>query len=310
MAEDDDLIPADRLPPGFVPRIDDDAAGGDASGEVSTPVPSATVVLVRAGADGPEVLLLKRLRSSGFVPGAFVFPGGRVDAADSSADLIARTEGMTAEPEPAYWMAAAREVFEETGLLLGTRADGTSCASPVARNAAGASNAAELSDAAGASNAAELSDAAGTDGTLERWRTRLLAGDTTLIDVLQAEDIRLDFRCTAYCAHWITPVAEPRRYDTRFFLAEVPADCVARIDDREMSEFVWLTPIQALRRFEEGTLPMVFPTVRTLHELARFQSIDDALEHYRTTTIQPIQPRLVRRDGGYGIVVDDPKEDA
>ncbi|MGH7444065.1 MAG: NUDIX hydrolase, partial [Longimicrobiales bacterium] len=228
---------------------------------------------------GPEVLLLKRLRSSGFVPGAFVFPGGRVDAADASVDLIARTEGMTAEPEPAYWMAAAREAFEETGLLLGMRADGTSCARAA-------------------------------DDALATWRARLLADETTLIDVLTAEDIRLDFRCTAYCAHWITPVAEPRRYDTRFFLAEVPPGCVAKIDEREMSELVWLTPMQALRNFEEGTLPMVFPTVRTLHELARFQTIDEALDYYRTTTIRPIQPRLVRRDGGYGLEIDDTREDA
>lgn len=278
MADDNDVIPGDRLPAGFVPRIDD-SQDDDESADPVTPAPAATVVLARPGDDGPEVLLLKRLRSSGFVPGAFVFPGGRVDAADASVDLIARTEGMTAEPEPAYWMAAAREAFEETGLLLGMRADGTSCARAA-------------------------------DDALATWRARLLADETTLIDVLTAEDIRLDFRCTAYCAHWITPVAEPRRYDTRFFMAEVPPGCVAKIDEREMSELVWLTPMQALRNFEEGTLPMVFPTVRTLHELARFQTIDEALDYYRTATIRPIQPRLVRRDGGYGLEIDDTKEDA
>lgn len=271
MADPYDVIPEDRLPPGFAARIDNPPA------EPVTPAPSATVVLARPGADGFEVLLLRRLRSSGFVPGAYVFPGGRVDAADASVDLIARTVGMTAEPEPAYWMAAAREAFEETGLLLGVREDGGSCARG--------------------------------DGALDAWRHRLLADETTLIDVLVAEDVRLDFRCTAYCAHWITPVAEPRRYDTRFFLAEVPDDCRAEIDAREMSASVWLRPIDAIGRFEAGELPMVFPTVRTLHELARFATIDDALAHYRSATIRPIQPKLVRRDGGIGFQLDDPQED-
>lgn len=271
MADTRDVIPEDRLPPGFAERIDNPPA------EPAVPAPSATVVLARPGHDGPEVLLLKRLRTSGFVPGAFVFPGGRVDAADSSADLIARTVGMTAEPEPAYWMAAAREAFEETGLLLGVRADGASCARG--------------------------------DGGLERWREKLLADQATLIDVLKNEEVRLDFRRTAYCAHWITPVAEPRRYDTRFFLAEVPRECLAVIDAREMSASVWLRPADALERFHRGELPMVFPTARTLHELSRFTTIDDALAHYRSATIRAIQPRLVRRDGGIGMELDDLEED-
>lgn len=272
MADVHDVIPEDRLPPGFAEMVDNPPA------EPATPVPSATVVLARPGPRGPEVLLLKRLRTSGFVPGAYVFPGGRVDAADSSVDLIARTLGMTAEPEPAYWMAAAREAFEETGLLLGVRADGTSCALG--------------------------------DGSLEAWREKLLTDQATLIDVLKAENIRLDFRRTAYCAHWITPVAEPRRYDTRFFLAEVPRDCIAVIDAREMSASIWLRPADALERFRRRELPMVFPTARTLHELSRFATIDDALAHYRSATIRAIQPRLVRRDGGIGMELDDLEEEA
>lgn len=272
MANEPDLIPDERLPPGFAERVD------EPPNEPAVPQPSATIVLARPADEGFEVLLLKRLRSSGFVPGAFVFPGGRVDAADSTVDLIARTTGMTAEPEPAYWMAAAREAFEETGLLLGRRTDGSSCARG--------------------------------DDALAGWRERLLADQATLLDLLSAEDIHLDFSCTAYCAHWITPIAEPRRYDTRFFIAEMPRDCVARIDAREMSDSVWLTPMQAMRRFEDGSLPMVFPTIRTLHELARFTTIDAALQHFRNATIKPIQPRLVRRDGGVGLELDDLEEEA
>ena len=271
--DEGDVIPEDRLPEGFAQRIDDPPA------DAAEPLPAATVILARPAETGFEVLLLKRLRTSGFVPGAFVFPGGRVDAADSSADLIGRADGMTAEPEPAYWMAAAREAFEETGILLAVRPDGTACAL--------------------------LQD----DPGMRDWRARLLADAAGLIDVVKAMDVRLDFSQTAYCAHWITPVAEPRRFDTRFFLAEVPAGCDGAIDEREMSESVWLSPIRALRRFEQGTLPMVFPTVRTLHELARFGTIDAALEHYRAKTIEPVLPRLVRKYGGIGIETEEQNEE-
>lgn len=274
MAGNRDVIPEDRLPAGFAERIDDPPE------EAATPAPAATVVLARPTANSFEVLLLKRHRESGFVPGAFVFPGGRVDAADSNAELIGRADGMAAEPEPAYWMAAAREAFEETGLLLGVRADGVACT--LDRD----------------------------NPALKTWREALMADNATLLDVLSAEDVHLDFSRTAYCAHWITPVAEPRRYDTRFFLAEVAADCDADIDAREMSECVWLTPAAALQRFEAGRLPMVFPTVSTLEELARFTTLDEALEHYRNRTIEPVLPRFVRRYGGIGIEIDQSKEGA
>lgn len=274
MAGKRDVIPEDRLPAGFAQRID--APPHDPP----VPAPAATVVLARPTDAAFEVLLLKRHRDSGFVPGAFVFAGGRVDPADANAELIARTDGMAAEPEPAYWMAAAREAFEETGLLLGVRADGVACTLDHENPA------------------------------LPAWRASLMADQATLLDVLSAEDVRLDFHRTAYCAHWITPIPEPRRYDTRFFLTEVDADCDAVIDEREMSECVWLTPAAALQRFEDGTLPMVFPTVRTLEELAGFDTMDEALQHYRNTTIEPVLPRFVRRYGGIGIEIDPTKEDA
>src|SRR5688572_465870 len=106
------VIPLDRLPPGFAERVNDPPA------DAAFPHPAATVVLVRDGATAPEILLLKRHRASGFVPGAYVFPGGRVDHADGVQQLVGLLEDVPHAPDSSYWLAAVREAFEETGVLL------------------------------------------------------------------------------------------------------------------------------------------------------------------------------------------------
>ncbi|HEX7050328.1 MAG TPA: NUDIX domain-containing protein [Longimicrobiales bacterium] len=265
------VIPADRLPPGFAERIETPPA------EPAPPRPAATAVLLREGAAGPEVLLLRRHRSAGFVPGAFVFPGGRVDPADAEPRLAEHADGLAtgAEPEPAYWMAAVREVFEETGILL-------------ARDAAG-----------------RAAPDATTDERIAEWRDALMDERASLADVVRALELRLALDDVVYFAHWITPIAEHRRYDTRFFLARVPEGRDARADPREMTEAVWLSPVEALERFHAGRLPMVFPTVATLESLAVFRSVNDALDASRHRLVRPILPRLVRTADGVGIVVDE-----
>src|SRR4051812_37461928 len=98
-------IPADRLPPGFAERIAEPPI------EAATPRPAATAVLLRDSAAGPEALLMRRHRESGFVPGAYVYPGGRVDEDDGHPDLLAYVKGnLPAEPESSFWLAAVREV--------------------------------------------------------------------------------------------------------------------------------------------------------------------------------------------------------
>jgi 8-oxo-dGTP pyrophosphatase MutT (NUDIX family) len=229
-------------------------------------------VLVRDGERAPEILLLKRHRAAGFVPGAWVFPGGRVDDADSDPALLGLLGVTPRGPHASYWLATIREVFEETGVLL----------------------ARPRHDAA---------DVATKD--LARWRAALLDDDATLLDVLTGLDARPDIGRVVYCSHWITPVAEPKRYDTRFFLAELPADAEATIDEREMSDAVWLTAHAALDRFRRGALPMVFPTVKTIQRLESYLSIDEMLHAFREGDVPAILPRLVKTAGGVGIVIDD-----
>lgn len=283
MSEPGSTIPFDRLPPGFAESLDDPPAD---------PVPArpaATIVLLRDGEAGLEVLLLRRVRSAGFVPGAWVFPGGRVDADDEAGDLVARLDGLDAEEAArrlelegdtapgalAYVIAALREAFEETGLLVARHADG----SP-------------------APSAAE-------DERVARARDRVLADEDAFATVLGELDLRLDGSAVAYIAHWITPVVEPRRYDTRFFAAAVAGSGAVALHEAELSEAVWLAPNEALRRNREGTLPMVFPTLKTIETLAEFSDTDGALATLEARPVPTILPRLVRTPTGVGLEIDD-----
>lgn len=267
------VIPLDRLPPGFAEQVDHPPVNG------AEPKPAATAVLVRDSDDGPELLLLKRHGASGFVPGAYVFPGGRVDPADSDPELAEMLGATRRGADAAYWLAAVREVFEETGVLLARSAAGESCRDATA------------------------------DAALGRWREALLSNEATLLDVLRAEHVTPDVSRMVYCSHWITPVAEPRRYDTRFFLAAMPDGCTATIDEREMSHAMWVTPDAALEQFTRGTLPMVFPTVKTIQLLRPYDGVAEMLDAFREADVPAVTPRLVRTKDGVGIVVPEESQD-
>ncbi len=265
-------IPEERLPAGFIETLDNVPASP------AVPHPSATVVLMREGRAGPEVLLLRRNRATGFVPGAYVFPGGRVDAADGEDALAERWDGLTREgaagrlgiapdadpPAIAYYGAALREAIEETGLLPGVVAATGPPGGEVVREA----------------------------------REALLGGGASFAAVLRKLGARLDGGAVEYIAHWVTPTVEPRRYDTRFFAARVPAGSKAVYDEREMTDAVWLTPGAALDRHRRGGLPMIFPTIRTLEDLCDFATVEELLAHYRARAIERVQPTIVRTATG------------
>lgn len=277
------VVPFDRLPPDFARRLERPEVPAE-------PRPAATVVVLRDAdePEGIEVLLLRRARSAGFVPGAYVFPGGRVDAADGAASATGRLTGRDADGwarrlglEPgeeglhgaAYLVAALRETFEETGLLV-ARDDGRAFAS-----------------------------AAAQDDEVARLRARLLEDEIGFGEVLEALDVRLDDGQAEYIAHWITPEAEPRRYDTRFFAVRVPRGVPVTPWEREITDHRWLRPRRALELQRAGELPMVFPTIRTLEDLTRFTRARDVLEHFGRTEVPTILPRLVRTPTGVGIEV-------
>ncbi len=275
------VIPFERLPPGFAESLD------EIPDVPAAPRPAATILMLRDGADGPETLMLRRTRRSGFVPGAWVFAGGRVDPGDGELEAVSRLGGLSeaeaavrlglveeARPSAAaYYVAALREAFEETGLLVGRARSG------------------------------EPAPSAGEDTTVEAVRDRLLADEIDFGDALDALDVVVDGRAVEYVAHWITPVQETRRYDTRFFAARVDPAREVLLHPAEMTDHLWLTPEDALTRHADGELPMVFPTIRTLEDIRGFSSAAALLEDFGRRAIPAILPKLVKTPTGVGLEI-------
>lgn len=247
----------------------------------SVPVRDAsTVMLVRDGADGLEVCMLQRNLNSDFVGGAYVFPGGAVDPEDASPETAAVCRGRDDESASAlvgvasgglaFWVAAIRESFEEAGLLLASDGSGSTVS---------------FEDPAVASRFAI-------------HREAVDAGQRRLSDVCVEESLSLTVGDMHYFSRWVTPLGAPRRYDTRFFVAAAPEAQVALHDDREVIGSLWITPRAALADHESGRMTMIFPTVRTMVALSRFDSAGAVLAHARAQQEVSVIVPMMREEGG------------
>lgn len=229
----------------------------------------ATVMLVRDGEhrDRPlEVFMLRRHPSTAFGE-VNVFPGGVVDPTDHDRALDARCPGLDDAAASArlglprggraFWVAAVREAFEEAGVLL-------------ARTRAGAP--------------VRFDDDPTVDARFGDHRRRLHAGRRTLREVLEAEDLTLALTDVHYFSHWITPEGEPKRYDTRFFLARAPEGQVYAHDDGELIGSEWVQPHEALRRHRAGDFPMIGPTTVSLRDIGRCATSDELLRSHIPAT--------------------------
>ena len=221
----------------------------DEPGPPVEPRPAATIVLVRPAPDGLEVLLTQRPDSMAFAAGLHVFPGGRVEAADSDARLVARARGPVEDPgfQVAHRIAAIRETWEEVGVLL---------AAPVL--------------------APELI-VAGRAGS-----------DRDLLDLVERHDLQLLTDGLVEIARWTTPRSFPRRFAARFFVAELPPGAVLHPDPREVATQVWLTPRAALRAMADGSIAMWPPTSTTLQRLERATSFAAVREGLALGPVAPI----------------------
>src|SRR5579863_8225082 len=230
--------------------------------EPVVPRPAATVMVVRDGAatGALEVLMVRRNLRSDFVGGAYVFPGGAVDRADAGEEAEAVCAGRTdaeastvlgvASGGLAYWVAVLRECFEEAGVLLAT----TAYEEPLSFD--------------------DPEDAR----RFVAYRDAVNEGRRRFLDVCQEEGLRLPVGDVHYFAHWITPEGAPRRYDTRFFVARAPDGQRPVHDAGETIAADWLTPAEALRRHREGELELIFPTIRNLQAIGRFENAASLLD--------------------------------
>jgi len=252
-----------------------------AASDPVTPRPASAVVLARelAAGGGIEVFMVQRHVRSEFVPDAFVFPGGSVNQGDIDAerapDLCSPVpEGPTALGS-GFRVAALRECFEEAGVLLARRGETTLTIPPedVARFAG--------------------------------YRDSLYGQTATMASIAQREGLTLATGELLHWAHWITPEALPKRFDTHFFLAPMPSGQEAAHDRLETTAGVWTTPENALARSSAGDFPLVFATIRQLQALTGLASVAAARERFTAAPVRTVQPRVVQRDGQPVILLPD-----
>ena len=255
-----------------------------------TPEPAATLLLLRQAPAGLEVLMLERHRAVDFVPGAMVFPGGKVDAGDRQAGLRARTAGAGGLDDAALAagagglddaalavrVAAIREAFEECGVLL-ARPRGSG--EPVSGG-----------------RVRELR---------ARYREALHAGRADLASLVEREDLVLAADRLVHFAHWVTPLVVPRRYDTHFFAAEAPPDQAAAHDGLESVDSLWIAPRRALEESAAGRLAIVLPTLLNLERLARSASVAEALEAARRAPVVRVLPSVEARGSGAFVTIPE-----
>jgi 8-oxo-dGTP pyrophosphatase MutT (NUDIX family) len=241
----------------------------------ATPVPAATLVLLRDRlAGGFEILLIRRHGASTFAAGDFVFPGGKIEVADSpdgaaawcrdlDAARAARALRLEAPPHLAlgHWIGVIRETFEEVGILLAYAEDG---------------------------RPARMDDGRRTD-----YRRACQDDHRAFWEMLRAERLTLATDGLVYFAHWITPEVQPLRFDTRFFASTMPTGQEAIADEREITEVRWLAPGEALEANARGELSLRNPTVKNLELFAGATSAAVALECVRGREVRTILPRVV-----------------
>ena len=250
-------------------------------GETSASRPASTILLLRDGAAKEvEVFMMVRHHQIEFNSGALVFPGGSVDAGDNEivarADLYSGGEGLS-EAERGFRIAAIRETFEESGILLARAKDS---GTPVDARRAG-----------------ELAD---------KHRVALNEHKISFLSILADNGLQLALDTLVPYAHWITPEGMPKRFDTWFFLAAAPPDQLAAHDGRESTDSIWVSPREALEGGESGRFKLPFPTTRNLIRLGKQASVKDALEDSKGRDIVTVMPVMTRLNGGRQLRI--PKE--
>jgi len=236
--------------------------------EAPTPVPAATILMLRDGPDGLETFMVVRHHQIDFASGALVFPGGKVDQGDF--DVRQYCHGVDDADDTAVGLMAGalREAFEECGILLARPAGSE-----------------ELI-------AGERLEA------LTPYRDRLHKGEVSLADFLEQEALVLACDKLQHFAHWITPDMMPKRFDTHFYLAAAPADHLALHDGHESVDSVWICPADATAGAKDKTYTIIFPTLMNIEMLGESRSVDEAMQMAAQRNIVTVLPVVEQREDG------------
>ncbi len=245
---------------------------------MSAIVPAATILMVRDDPEaGLEVLMVERHHQIDFASGALVFPGGKVSQDDRDPAWGDHCDGLFEEGERALRIAAIREAFEESGLLL---------ARPAARRGEGA-------PFIGVEAVAPL----------EGLRAAINAGDVSFLKTIEQAGFALALDALVPYAHWITPEGMPKRFDTHFYIARAPSEQDALCDGSETVDACWITPRAALAAAMEKRRTIIFPTRLNVDMLADAANAEDALTAARARRVITVTPQIVREDGGLMLII-------
>jgi len=200
------------------------------------PKPASTVVLLDKN---KRVYMTKRPETMKFLGGHYVFPGGSIDKNDKVIDNhFITNQNQNYSFHPSYYVAAARELYEEIGILLCSRIDEKKLKIEQEKNL--------------------------------RYRRQLIKGELSFNELLKKEKLYFDLSCLTYFGNFVTPEKSPIRFDTRFFLAYLPEGQEPNPDNYEIEEGLWITPEEALSANNDHRMPMVLPTLTTLKVIHNF----------------------------------------
>lgn len=233
---------------------------------------------------------MQRHPGLGFMGGAHVFPGGKLDPNDRDprwapllpahgADVLARLRPLPGQPwndnhARGFLVAAIRELYEEAGVILGCTSEGVPYAA-----------------------------AHPSWPEVQQARYGVAAGEVDFAQVLEAAGVALNLEALTYWAHWITPSVERRRFDTRFFVATMPIDQHTKHDDRESTASEWFSPAGALEAYAAGAIVLPPPTFRCLEELSEYTTIDGVIREARSRVPRPLLPKIRQVEGSLAILM-------
>tara|TARA_B100001173_G_scaffold225362_1_gene195467 strand:+ start:614 stop:1399 length:786 start_codon:yes stop_codon:yes gene_type:complete len=252
-------------------------------------IPAATVLLFRQNNDAMEVLLVERSSKTAFGD-LYVFPGGKVDFDDNFSDKLSSHSDLNDADcsklldiecgGASFWVACIRECFEEVGVLLARKKDGS-----------------------------KLDLNKKDKGRFVDYRERLISNKISFLEVCEREDLFFETTNIVPFSHWITPDIETKRFDTRFFAAEMPKDQTTLHDGNELTNSLWITPKEAIKKAWNGEIKMILPTSKNLEQTFDFNSINELISFYKnkgSSEIKSILPKFKKVDGKWeGRLPDD-----